>query len=371
MSFPNLKELWDSILDWWFESDPKPLWDYLLDKHISQYPNADEIRRNIKKYAKDNGMTEDELRTAKLVAPLLSDEKGNLKVYVKLINKEQNEREVNKEIYSNCQDVLCYIYPKQCGKDHGKMYYPNLLAELYNRFRVVDPEDINEDLQCQLLDLEYPSKKWIGKQNKYVDQLSPIDFKLLVLYSHNGDVFINNFLRDGKIITNKNLLYVRSRKSTFLPIIKDLGGSSTIVKEELQLFAEYFVKRVEKIIRRSPVLDKDIVLYRGLRTLPYKDEEKEVIGLKGFSSMSMSLQVAIDFARDRGYVEKVIVPKGSHLIFNYESKYPIELELLPPPNSLFRVLRECKWEKFFKMRMFDEIGYEIVSQRVCVTELLS
>ena len=130
-------------------------------------------------------------------------------------------------------------------------------------------------------------------------------------------------------------------------------------------FASYFVERMDDIIRKCSPTDKDNVAYRGLVTLHRDDKVGDAEGSKGFSSMSFSLDAALAFSEQGGYIEKVIIPRGSHVIFNHRSRYISEFELIPPPNSLFKVLRGCKTRTFIDAQLED------IRIRECITKLLS
>lgn len=354
---------------WLSSDDYEKWWRYILSRNVfgDDYDDEENLEK-MQKCIEKVSVSEEKIYTAKFISPFLEDSSKNLKKAISLIRRDQEYPSEN----SNCSDVLCYLYPDRCGKIDGNLYYSQLVADLYNRYRVIELNRVYEtDYPCQLLKLEYPTEEWLEKQNDYVDNLADIDFDLLTLYSKNGDVFINDYLRNGKKITSSNFDYVKSKRDRFLPLIKILTGSDIINVETLETFASYYTDKMDELIRRSPPTDKEIVAYRGMMNLPRRDIVGETEGLKGFSSMSMSLRSALDFTIPGSYLEKVIIPQGSRVIFNHLSEFPTELELLPPPNSIFRIIRGCQNRNFIKIiDPFKNEGYRVIKAKECITELL-
>jgi hypothetical protein len=242
----------------------------------------------------------------------------------------------------DCPDLYCNTYgssttmhfsmEEECEDKDNDLNPIEFGVETFNRSIPMTAD------MCSLLQSELPSQQWLDSQKQYVESLSEEQRDYLELYSYNGDVVLNLFIRNGFSITAEELGYMqtedhmRSFSKTLSRFIQK-GGKN------YQDYLMDFYNSITMSIMNSPVLDKDIVLYRG------HTSDKRFHGLKnylyqnlGIMSSSVLTHIAMGFA-DGQFMNRIVVPKGYVCLMHAVSKLLPEFEFILPNNALFYVTK--------------------------------
>ncbi len=242
----------------------------------------------------------------------------------------------------DCPDVYCNTYgssttmhfsmEEECEDEDNDLNPIELGVETFNRSIPMTVD------MCNLLQSEMPSQQWLDSQKQYVDSLSQEQRDYLELYSYNGDVVLNLFIRNGFSVTEEELGYMQT-EDHMPSFSKTL---SKFIQKGGQNYQDYlmdFYNSITMSIMNSPVLDKDIVLYRG------HTNDKRFHGLKnylyknlGIMSSSALTHIAMGFA-DGQYMNRIVVPKGYVCLMHAVSKLLPEFEFILPNNALFYVTK--------------------------------
>ena len=222
----------------------------------------------------------------------------------------------------DCQDEDNYLYPATLG------------VETFNRSIPMSVD------MCDKLQSEMPSQEWLDIQREYVYSLPEEQKDYLELYSYNGDVILNLFIRNGFTVTQEEIAYMQTEDhmpsfSKTLSRFIQKGGKS------YQDYLMDFYNSITKSIVNSPVLDKDIVLYRGNRSdARFQGLENYLYQNIGIMSCSALSHVAMGFVReDDGVMNRVVVPKGYFCLMHAVSKILPEFEFILPDNAKFYVTK--------------------------------
>lgn len=244
----------------------------------------------------------------------------------------------------DCPDKYCNTYgssttmhfsaEEECEDEDNYLYPVALGVETFNRSIPISVD------MCDKLQSEMPSQEWLDIQREYVYSLPEEQKDYLTLYSYNGDVILNLFIRNGFTVTQEEINYML-REDHISSFSKTLSRFIQKGGKSYQDYLMDFYNSITKSIVNSPVLDKDIVLYRGNKS------DKRFQGLKnylyqniGIMSCSALSHVAMGFVQeDIGVMNRVVVPKGYFCLMHAVSKLLPEFEFILPDNAKFYVTK--------------------------------
>ena len=259
----------------------------------------------------------------------------------------------------DCPDLYCNTYgssttmhfsmEEECEDKDNDLNPIELGVETFNRGIPMTVD------MCSLLQSEMPSQQWLDSQKQYVESLSQEQRDYLELYSYNGDVVLNLFIRNGFSITEEELGYMQTEDhmpsfSKTLSKFIQKGGKN------YQDYLMDFYNSITMSIMNSPVLDKDIVLYRG------HTNDTRFHGLKnylyknlGIMSCSALTHIAMEFSRGQ-YMNRIVVPKGYVCLMHAVSKLLPEFEFILPNNAFFYVTKSFSDKLYVNSLSMDPIN---------------
>ena len=259
----------------------------------------------------------------------------------------------------DCPDLYCNTYgssttmhfsvEEECWDEHNDLNPIEFGVETFNRSIPMTAD------MCSLFQSEMPSQQWLDSQKQYVESLSEEQRDYLELYSYNGDVVLNLFIRNGFSITEEELGYMQTEDhmpsfSKTLSKFIQKGGKN------YQDYLMDFYNSITMSIMNSPVLDKDIVLYRG------HTNDTRFHGLKnylyknlGIMSSSALTYIAMEFSREQ-YMNRIVVPKGYVCLMHAVSKVLPEFEFILPNNAFFYVTKSFSNKLYVNSLSMDPIN---------------
>lgn len=260
----------------------------------------------------------------------------------------------------DCEDKYCNTYgssaimhfsaEEECEDEDNELNPIALGVETFNRSIPMSVD------MCDKLQSEMPSQEWLDIQREYVYSLPEEQKDYLVLYSYNGDVILNLFIRNGFTVTQEEIAYMQTEDhmpsfSKTLSRFIQKGGKS------YQDYLMDFYNSITKSIVNSPVLDKDIVLYRGnksdARFQGLKNYLYQNIGIMSCSALS---HVAMGFGMDGGVMNRVVVPKGYFCLMHAVSKILPEFEFILPDNAKFYVTKTFSNKLYVKSLSMEPVN---------------
>lgn len=155
--------------------------------------------------------------------------------------------------------------------------------------------------------------KFISAQNKYISTLSEDTQSTIMRYTDTLYTELNNYLENT---SKKNLEF------------------------------DMIVKVLDTAIANAPPLKTDITVYRGLNLPTVKNSRGRsdplLVGYsglyKGYISTSFDINTALTFTRQSCCLLKVVIPKGSKVLFvSGISNFSTEEEILLPRNTVFEL----------------------------------
>ena len=219
---------------------------------------------------------------------------------------------------------------------------------------------------CELVASVLPTKKWLKKQKSYVDGLSDKDKMFMRFYTKKGDVFLNTYIRNGYKLDESSWSAIQKLyedPSNYETRQIFLDENATDLKEANN-FAKNFYDSIQKTIMNAPPLDKDIVVWRGLKSAAHFDNLKDHIYInKGIMSTGMKPGIAHNFAFIRldiakeiyntsmhsfseseryGNITKITIPKGYSVLYMSITEFIGEMEILLPDNSIYYVTKSFR-----------------------------
>ena len=199
--------------------------------------------------------------------------------------------------------------------------------------------------------------KFMESQIQYCSNLSSRDKNVLRLYSYNGDVLLNMYNRNGRIINDQLNNYFIVHQHSFTRYLDILGYNESFVLNE---FLQKFSEDMSRIIRNAPKVTKEFLLFRGLKTKDhFHGTVDNVYVNRGFVSTSPNIDVAMGFS-EGAYMTIIHVPVGSSMIFNLYSKYIREFEFILPDSTYFLVTKD------FQNRQYMGIHKRNIMVNECV-----
>ena len=201
---------------------------------------------------------------------------------------------------------------------------------------------------CKDLENELPSQNWLNKQRNYFNTLSETEQNYLKFYGTGaGYSLLNSFIRNGfqLIFTKGNKKSLKENNPYFIETF------NTFTKNGGKDYHNYFIhyyNSIQKCILNSPVLDKDIVLYRGQNGDDFfkglKNNLYQNIGIMSCTPRSyIAARFAVShnlFIEGTPFISRIIIPKGYRCLLNFDNehtKYIYLFEFILPDNTLFYV----------------------------------
>lgn len=188
--------------------------------------------------------------------------------------------------------------------------------------------DSNKKL-CNIVNRVAPSAQWIQAMDKYA-MSTPERRQLVEGYTRYGDELVNHVLA-GR--TNEALTYLKSlnlsghhlfsltlsKKLTAKDLVAKYPGLLSDLKQRYDANAvktrynEAALRRLPAVfvdfIQNAPKLDKNIVVYRGLKSMSHL-KPGTVFTTTQLMSTSLKLETAVEFSKGH-YLMRIVVPKGT------------------------------------------------------------
>lgn len=160
-----------------------------------------------------------------------------------------------------------------------------------------------------------PSKNWLKKQ---------YDYNLWIVKNPGKLNTMINYILDGNYLNDR------------------------IISGKLNFMDHSYIKKLDEIFHMSPKLDKDILVYRGVGTIPDKFDITQFD--KRFVSTSLLKQQALEFTSPGGILMVIKLKKGidSLLCFSFPTIFSHETELLLPRKLKFKVTNTSIEEELFR-----------------------
>ena len=252
---------------------------------------------------------------------------------------ENNDDYINKWIeiiYANLPDIETEDIPYILTKEVSRMSEFAFDHILYQNATFADMRMSTEFLQ---------------KQIDYCKNLSPRYKIVLRLYSHNGDVLLNMYLRNKRQVSQTIAQYYLDHHRSFVAYLGILNYKDRFMLNNL---LEDFYEDMKQIVYRAPKADKEFLLFRGIKTKDHFHGTVDNVYInRGFVSTSPNIDVAIRFS-EMEYMTIIHVPVGASMIFNLYSKYIREFEFILPDATYFLVTKDFQ-EKQFIVDMAEKI----------------
>lgn len=195
----------------------------------------------------------------------------------------------------------------------------------YNKKIIVkDPININSDKDTVDDKCEYIMKN-VNKDKFTNEQLST-----MILYSHNGDILLNSYLKSNRKLTTNIIDYYHKHYYQTFSKMKNI-----FIKDDNKYITAY-IESFYEALRLCFIVefDKAIIVYRRISIDP-KYKKGDIILNKFFISTSCDIQSTEEFGEILLIIE---IPKNTKVCPIYlNSKYPDEKEILLKDNTYFYV----------------------------------
>jgi hypothetical protein len=253
----------------------------------------------------------------------------------KLAFKNLDKTKYNDTLYEKldlCPDLNKFVHELKIRQT------PFLVDELYIRSIDVDEEDV-----CGKLQDELPSLGWIQHQLEYITSLNEKQQTYIRLYTHNGDVALNTYIRQGHIDEDLFRYILGQKRDVFGPLIQKYVHPDT--PDKVLYFLDDFRFTLMKIIENAPVLQERVVVYRGITNIDYFNgvENKMYIN-KGFVSTSAYAHIAYRFSKGK-YMQRIILLPGTHCLLMLLTQYKDEFEILLSDECVYKITKEFQLKK--------------------------
>ena len=224
----------------------------------------------------------------------------------------------------------------------------------FEAFNGEDTEEQEEAVMQYLINMSrypdipntLPSYDYMKKQIEFVSNLSSREKEVLHLYSHNGDVLLNKYIRNGRVFDDSGdiVSYYKYHMGSFVNYMSIIG--TTLLREML----ETMYRDLVDIFEKAPRTDRPFILYRGTITADhFNGTVNSVYANRGILSTSFNVNVGVKFAssgKNSTFVNIIHVAPGSKLIYNLISRYPQEYEFIVPDNSYFIVTKKFQMQDY-------------------------
>lgn len=360
--------------------------DYFILPRVTSYVDTERsIPLTMTSYYEENEI---------MISELAATEDHQLKIYrivgqpdldnVRPLNSYKMRRprqlKANDETHlRNLHDILCLYQPSVYTETPKLSLNGGYLGYIYltQRFvtgEMLEGQKVTEENLCQYINRYLPSQPWLIDSRKYIVQ-DKDRYTLLRSYTKKGDEIVNAYLRSQTSVLDllikwlgKNYRRGRDTRNPYEILGRDLFKSLVIVTGRNQLTVLYDLKRIrdqepedikedasldiyetlgfeltkaiQDLILRSPPLDKEIIVFRGVRGNPYglRCQEGEKFTVEGMMSCSTRLEIGMAFGN---YVYVIRLPEGSRALPLNMPALPFrEDEILLPHGSQF-VIDQC------------------------------
>ena len=233
------------------------------------------------------------------------------------------------------------------------------------------------------------------------DKLTVKEIFMLSGYTYNGDVLCNLVLRMKSDNTDKrkknfkeyvvNWNIEEEEGYKLIPIFyqlskrlnkysyKDIKSYLKKVKRDEKFVelikdcVEEYIEELKKIFDKAPVLENEMVVYRGVTTMYYKKDNSDIFYNNTFMSTSLNPNTALGFSYKDCCMKKIILKPGFNRIIFMEPITQVtgEYELLICPDTKFRILKHEKLKKLnsINYKKINEAGsteqYNLFLNEIC------
>ena len=238
------------------------------------------------------------------------------------------------------------------------------------------------------------------------DKLTVKEIFMLSGYTYNGDVLCNLVLRMKSDNTDKrkknfkeyvvNWNIEEEEGYKLIPIFyqlskrlnkysyKDIKSYLKKVKRDEKFVelikdcVEEYIEELKKIFDKAPVLENEMVVYRGVTTMYYKKDNSDIFYNNTFMSTSLNPNTALGFSYKDCCMKKIILKPGFNRIIFMEPITQVggEYELLICPDTKFRILKHEKLKKLnsINYKKINEAGsteqYNLFLSEICKPPIL-
>ena len=177
------------------------------------------------------------------------------------------------------------------------------------------------------------SLPWLIEQHQYIASLPKEERDFLNFYTDQGYRIINDFMRIKKLPDDKygNISYILPTLEKIYTIVFKKKATLAEIKENIHLLYSIIIQKMNKIIKNSPPLPEDMIVFRG---------QKINLDTNNCSFLSTSLNTIVgsEFEGKECCKIYIILKKGTHalaafLVASYNEKevllpYDIKLSLI-------------------------------------------
>ena len=273
---------------------------------------------------------------------------------------------VNYELYQNSMSIIKKLnldvtacdnhfckhseYAKVCH--YKKKYdYVTLYTETINRIRLADLsriKDLSERDICSYIHHTSPSEKWINSQIAYIGNLSPLEKRVLYVYTTYGSALTNDLLRNNSKVNKDIFAFFRSHFSNFSDTFLALTKASFADYQTVESYIKSMISIIRKLIRGSPPSGHAFYIYRGTKDKLALREDTTYV-TEAFQSCSVFTKVALPFSESSGSYGTIVKfrVRNKCLLISH-SVYPQEYEILLDFGQNWEVKRYLKGAQFIK-----------------------
>jgi len=163
----------------------------------------------------------------------------------------------------------------------------------------------------------------VAQINPELIKYSQIQTDAMLLYSYNGDILLNMYIRNGYTLNSDIIEYYTVHYMWFAEFVGDFAN------DEFDFIDDYIMNLYNNLLSTFTLhYSESILLYRGI-----KDETHYIVGQKikpiGFLSTTCKYSLASVFMKGKGTLFELTIPAGFNIspIYKY-SRYPLEQEFL-------------------------------------------
>jgi hypothetical protein len=218
-----------------------------------------------------------------------------------------------------------------------------------------DIDDKNKDCQYILKEV-YKSKD----SGIYSEK----DLKIMLLYSYNGDILINNYLRNNKKI-DKNLLdyFHNHYYKTFHPMMENIFYGDTL--RFIKTYIQNIYYSLKECFKTS--FNENVIVYRGLKTDPMLNKGN-IIQNNFFISTTCNIYKAYEFSSN--IIFEIEIPKNIKICpVLLNSRFSQENEILLEDNTIFYI-KDILYKEKYKIYHLIIVDKELNSDNLYLYDKL-
>lgn len=241
------------------------------------------------------------------------------------------------------------------------------------------------------------------KSQKFVDELSIEEKIMLSGYTYQGDAFVNKYLLslefEDKVKEFEDFIMQYTPKSYIFPLYVQLKRNMPVISRAknhdslMQIYVDYLLNDVQKnqqylrlmkkcvkeyyedlmkIFEKAPAITKKMTVFRGTRTLYYKNKVDDIYHNNSFMSTTIDPINAIKFAdaKNNCCLKKINLNEGFKAIFMEPfTQVKHEFEILIAPHNSFRILANEPDKPYNSKTIFDQTtNYKDIIDYFCDEE---